>query len=39
VIERNGATLGTAPEDAVASAEAHGTAHAPDAAASHDAHA
>ncbi len=29
VIERNGATLGTAPQDALASAEAHGTAHAP----------
>jgi small subunit ribosomal protein S17 len=38
VIERNGSTLSTAPEDAVASAESHGTAHAADAHAS-EAHA
>ena len=29
VIERNGATLSSAPKDAVASAEAHGHGHAP----------
>ena len=40
VIERNGATLATAPQDAVESAESHGTAHAPDVtAAQADAHA